>query len=56
VSARSNAKALRGLERQERGREALARQIAKAHAVPDHPVGIRSPWYRRVWQARTRRP
>lgn len=36
-------------------REAL-RAIAKGLAVPDHVVGLPSPWWRRRWQRLTRRP
>lgn len=56
MSARSNSRALRELQRQERAREAMKRQVTKAFDVPYWVTGARAPWYRRVWQARTRRP
>lgn len=33
-----------------------ARSIAKTFGVPDHLIGIPSPWWRRFWQRHTRQP
>jgi hypothetical protein len=32
------------------------RRIARGFGVPDSVIGLDTPWWRRWWQSRTRRP